>query len=289
MTKLYKYKAFGVNTIELLCKSHVYFSDPAQFNDPLDCSPTVIADVSLQEIEHLCYQMYLNDKGKQGADDAIQNIRYLSTEYGDYTKDKDVEGYYQGMLTSHINQQLDKIMKNKGVLSLAGQWDSPLMWSHYADEHKGICIEYDISSSVRGAPKEIDYEGNRGISVSTLLDWIFKNSKSAENEIESKYFYTKANQWKYEDEWRYLNSSQGSVSAPFNVKSIYFGMRCSWSVISCIVKLMDGSKSDLKFYQTHVNQNSFELQRSEVDVYELEACTPRPSTALMFADVGTCK
>ena len=209
MTELYKYKAFGVNTLELLCNSHVYYSDPTQFNDPLDCSPTVIADVSLQEIERLCYQMYSKNKGGQGADEVIQNIQYLTTEYGDYTKDKDVEGYYQSMLISHINQQLDKIMKNKGVLSLAGQWNSPLMWSHYADEHKGICIEYDISSSVHGTLKKIDYEGSRGIFVSTLLNWIFNDSQSAESEIEEKYFYTKASQWKYEE-----GSGRTGISLP---------------------------------------------------------------------------
>lgn len=289
MTKLYKYRAFGVNTLTMLCDSHVYYSDPSQFNDPLDCDPSIIDDVPLQRIEHLYYQMYINDKGKEKEDAVIQNIRNISTEYGNYTKGKGVESYYKKIIVDHIKQLLDKIMKNKGVLSLAEQWDSPLMWSHYADEHKGICIEYDISSSIRGAPQKVDYEGARGISTSTLIDWVLNDSESAKREIENKYFYTKANQWKYEYEWRYVNDSQGSVFAPFNITGIYFGMRCNLAVISSIVKLMNGSKSNLKFYNTRVKQNSFDLRKSEVEVGELEACTPRSSAALMFADVGTNK
>lgn len=31
-----------------------------------------------------------------------------------------------------------------GVVCLTSQWDSRLMWAHYADEGKGFCIEYEV-------------------------------------------------------------------------------------------------------------------------------------------------
>ena len=127
-------------------------------------------------------------------------------------------------------------MKSSGVLSLAEQWNSPLMWSHYADEHNGICIEYNITSSVCGAPKKVNYEGGRGILISHLINWFFNNSESAKTEIEYKYFYTKANQWQYEKEWRYIHESQGRQPPPFQITGIYFGMRCERSVVSSIVE-----------------------------------------------------
>src|SRR5208283_767130 len=45
------------------------------------------------------------------------------------------------------NRQLD--LKNHGVFSAArkASLHSSLMWTHYADNHRGICLIYDIPNS----------------------------------------------------------------------------------------------------------------------------------------------
>ena len=52
-TTLYKYMAFSERLIEQVCSSRVYFSDPSNFNDPLDCQPVVVADLETEELELL--------------------------------------------------------------------------------------------------------------------------------------------------------------------------------------------------------------------------------------------
>ncbi len=285
MSNLYKYRSFGVNSLRELCQSEVYFSDPKKFNDPLDCSPTLANDVCLSELEELCHRMITKQFNKEKADRDIQEYRYLSTEYGDYRTNPEVQTYYINMLTDEVKRQLDTTMKNRGILSLSNKWNSPLMWSHYADEHKGICIEYDISRAVCTKPKMVDYNCGRKIQISSLIQWIFYNSEEALKEIEHKYFYAKARQWNYEEEWRYISETQGPASTPFHLSGIYFGMRCEVSVISSIVKLLNGTESNLKFYHVYGSQDSFELLRREVDIDELVACTPRPSVAVMFGNI----
>lgn len=285
MTKLYKYRPFEVNSLRELCESEVYFSDPNKFNDPLDCSPTLINDVSLNDLEQLCHRMVMKNYDKDRADREIHNYRYLSTEHGDYRTDQKVQKYYIRMIVDEVKRQLDHMMKSRGVLSLASQWNSPLMWSHYADEHKGICIEYDISRAVCKKPKKVDYKGGRGIYISQIVDLIFNNTVRAKEEIEHKYFYTKAGQWNYEEEWRYVSEDQGARSVPFHLSGIYFGMRCEISVVSSIVKLLDGAESKVSFYHTYASQDSFDLHRREVEVEELMACTPRTSAALAFGSI----
>jgi hypothetical protein len=44
LNKVYRYRRIDAITIELLCHDTLYFADPTQFNDPLDCIPTVISD-----------------------------------------------------------------------------------------------------------------------------------------------------------------------------------------------------------------------------------------------------
>jgi len=285
MTILYKYRPFGVYSLRELCESEVYFSDPKQFNDPLDCSPTLINDVSLDDLEKLCYRMISNRYDEVRASSDIQNFRYLSTEYGDYRTDPEVKKCYERMISDEVKRQLDQFMKSRGVLSLSSQWNSPLMWSHYADEHKGLCIEYDISLAVCESPKMVDYKGGRGIQISHIVDFVFNNSETSMKEIEHKYFYTKAGQWDYEEEWRYVSNSQGSQSVPFPLSGVNFGMRCEISVISSIVKLLGGAESKVNFYETYASQNSFDLHRREVEIEELMACTPRVSARLAFGSI----
>ena len=278
MTKLYKYRSFNVNSLTELCDSEVYFSNPQRFNDPLDCSPTLINDMSLVDIEKITHRIVLKNYNKDYANNRISHWRYMSTEYGgDYKTDRKAKELYISLLMDEVKRQLDFKMKGRGVLSLASQWDSPLMWSHYAEEHKGICIEYDISTAICGKPKEIDYLSDRGILLSKVSDFIFNDSIGALNEIEQKYFYTKANQWNYEQEWRYVTEEQGVTSAPFQLSAIYFGMQCKGSVISSIVKLLNHSESDLDFFQAYASQSSFEIHKRKVDVDEIMACTPRLS------------
>lgn len=266
----------------MLYESVVHFSDPSVFNDPLDCSPSVIVDIGLEDLENLYCKMV----GEEQARKNLNGFRY-------YENEDDTHGVtdecYQSDIADGIRHRLDVEMKHgRGVLSLAGNWNSPLMWSHYADEHRGICIEYDVSLSVCEPPKKIDYKGDRGILASEIKKWVFDNSISAKEMIEQKYFYTKANQWEYEEEWRYVKhvklDEERIQSTPFRITGIYFGMRCcERSVIPSIVRLMRDSTPKLSFYHVSPNSNSFELVRTEIDDIKLDGCyKPRPSASMIF-------
>lgn len=44
-SRLYKYKSFSVDSLDLLVSDRLYFADPTTFNDPLDCNPSVLNDI----------------------------------------------------------------------------------------------------------------------------------------------------------------------------------------------------------------------------------------------------
>ncbi|MDW9570209.1 DUF2971 domain-containing protein [Sinorhizobium meliloti] len=31
-----------------------------------------------------------------------------------------------------------------GIVCLSDNWQHPMMWSHYADRHRGICLAFDV-------------------------------------------------------------------------------------------------------------------------------------------------
>jgi Protein of unknown function (DUF2971) len=84
----------------------------------------------------------------------------------------------------------------KGLLCFSRAWKNPVLWSHYADKHKGICLGFDVDDSllqsVDYAPARVLRRFNDGIPIDLdhkLVDVLFR---------------TKYEHWKYEDEVRML-------------------------------------------------------------------------------------
>ena len=49
-----------------------------------------------------------------------------------------------------------------GLLCFSKSWRNPVLWSHYADEHKGICLGFDVPESclseVKYVPERLQFE-----------------------------------------------------------------------------------------------------------------------------------
>lgn len=46
---------------------------------------------------------------------------------------------------SEINKYYKKTIDSAGIGAFTIKCDNILMWSHYADNHKGICLEFDFN------------------------------------------------------------------------------------------------------------------------------------------------
>ena len=47
-----------------------------------------------------------------------------------------------------FNYGRDEAAKKGGIVSFSKVWNHPIMWSHYGDKHKGICLGFDIDDAV---------------------------------------------------------------------------------------------------------------------------------------------
>jgi hypothetical protein len=83
--------------------------------------------------------------------------------------------------------------------------NSLLMWSHYGDRHKGICLEFDTSVPIFGGALQVMYrETLSPISAASLEDW----ERLASTLLE------KSSDWRYEDEYRVLARDSMADAAP---------------------------------------------------------------------------
>lgn len=290
--KLHKYRSFNSCALPLLCKDEVYYACPSSFNDPLDCNLTIENDLDLESLKNL-YQKMLekhdmkrmsevfefekNFKHVQGKtvkeflDETSKHItKSVSTRYSLKESNAKDETELVQNLTDECKTLLDEKMNHWGVLSLAKRWDCPLMWSHYADKHQGLCIEYDTDENTCNRLNPVDYERSRSIKASDLKLSELDDSIDAWHKILNAYFFTKAPDWKYEEEWRCLSVKQGRVSAPFRISGIYFGLRCDAAVKKTIINLLHEQENPpVSFYQILEKKEmkkSFSLDKQELDL-----------------------
>lgn len=87
------------------------------------------------------------------------------------------------------------VTKDHGLLCLSARWSHPLMWSHYADRHRGICLGFDVAGS-RFRP--VEYVSKR----LTLEALGLSRLEELREEHVIKLLFCKFYAWRYEGEYR---------------------------------------------------------------------------------------
>ena len=107
-------------------------------------------------------------------------------------------------LTDHsmrrrVNETKRALAKSFGLVCFSKRWSNPVLWSHYAERHAGICLGFDIPSETL---KEITYVVKR--TTPKLLEIIDDANDDDENaeKVMQKLLYTKYHHWRYESEVR---------------------------------------------------------------------------------------
>jgi hypothetical protein len=81
-----------------------------------------------------------------------------------------------------------EMAKRYAMLCFSKNWRNPLLWSHYADRHRGICLGLDVND---GYVEPVQYVETR---VPLRLPLTEETMKPL--------LYTKFAGWRYEEEWR---------------------------------------------------------------------------------------
>lgn len=90
-----------------------------------------------------------------------------------------------------------------GIICMSSSWHHPLLWSHYADKHQGICLGFDVPDHL---VTEIQYVDDR-----ITLQRLGKSSISELTEHDMRrVLFTKFKSWEYESEYRVFCSLERS-------------------------------------------------------------------------------
>lgn len=84
-----------------------------------------------------------------------------------------------------------------GLLSFSANWTNPVLWGHYGDRHRGICLGFNVKDDLA---EKVLYEDKRIIKA---LEEI-KNPERLDAKLRATLFRTKFSSWKYEQERRII-------------------------------------------------------------------------------------
>lgn len=117
-----------------------------------------------------------------------------------------------------FSKTIDKIR----ITCFSKRFNSTLMWSHYADSHKGVCIGFEIDSEFCKSNdvvfQEVDYQEKNPINKP------IKDFRSLLNEV----FFIKNKDWEYEKEVRMVGFEMKDckIGIP-NITEVIFGLNTS--------------------------------------------------------------
>jgi hypothetical protein len=104
-----------------------------------------------------------------------------------------------------LTKEKSLISKNLGLICFSEDWQNPVQWGHYANNHKGICLGFEVDN---GRLHKVDYVKSR-LSTET-----FYNSDKQQRLLTTKFSH-----WSYEKEHRVIIDLQ---PATLNSRQLYF-------------------------------------------------------------------
>jgi hypothetical protein len=265
---LYKFKTVDVEKPHILedivIGSRLYLSSPDSFNDPFDMKPRVIVEGDISSL--LTKIGSLPAPSPQAKQDAIRMAESIWQEHG-----------WPGILHEFkIQESAETLFRETGVFCFstsckASEYARPsresgprnnLMWSHYGDSHRGICLQFQVFRY----PLIL----HRLVRVSYSDSFPEINWISPTFEQECLYAATnKHSHWSYENEWRHVQlNSAGSYLhfEPSFLSGIILGARISESSIGEVTRIL-GKRDQmglppLKKYRAEMKPGSYQIKLS---------------------------
>ncbi|WP_158161008.1 DUF2971 domain-containing protein [Grimontia hollisae] len=265
-------------TISMLREKTAWIARPDTFNDPFDCNyrpiparmkegdELFIDDLPPHEVE----AKIINDLPKGCSDREMEQAIFRIAEFRN--------DHIQHMINSYC------------VLSLSEECDHTLLWSHYADQHRGICIQYarsensnlsgELSRPVRYRRHyySVDHKDYQVFLRDHVYSPSGKDWRNGNNLLTNAIF-TKSEQWFYEKEWR--------IAMPFPQPAKGFNLKIDVPIISVIFGcltpeedkkvVMDILGDDVRYYQAWKSKMEHKLDvipeeewRGRMDYYQSE-------------------
>ena len=227
------------------------------------------------------------------------NIRNIETQTIHLSPNGVLNDVYEGIPSSDNPDdyyRIDKLKDLAYMTCLTENNDNMLMWSHYANSHKGICVEYDLKKIIDDPYKIVGHLFPVIYSKSRMIrrniDSLIRSQSDLNKAIAEHYVYDgeeplddllplflfKDSVWQYENEWRIIYTRKnmydndddilyaGNLSFPC-VSNIYLGYRIHPEIRKNLIEIctrLCESGQKVKVYQAKLKNETYEIVFDEI-------------------------
>lgn len=223
-------------------KHGFYFSSPLSFNDPLDCDFRILHEYlgalshsELNDLREGCFEEIHQKKIEQGKQRALKLIDQGWTFGVDH---RSTSRNFSQSIMSHANSHIDKlaniskdtttedfrnvliqwtdeIISSMGVKCFTKRWNNILLWAHYGNSHKGVCVGvYKPEHLIKRWHYNVGHFNIKYVQRKEI-----KANINSLRQLIIKFMTMKFQDWEYEEESRILSFKGGGI-LPFRCSSI---------------------------------------------------------------------
>jgi Protein of unknown function (DUF2971) len=242
---LYKYRSINSKGLErIFSHNELYHSDPTTFNDPFDCRPLITThrnDFKRNEFyKSIAKQQFPNANKKQIKNEVKKNPSFKKLK-----------------LPVFLENCFIKFLKDYGLYCLSEIPDNILMWSHYSDSHKGVCLQFKADKE-----RTIFWEA---FKVTYQEEYPKVNIMDMGNKTQFfDLFATKSNSWEYEQERRIIKSPDEGGSKVYSFQpelltGVILGAKMSKEDEETINKWVSKNQTPIPIYKATINKKSYTI------------------------------
>ena len=188
--RLYHYQPYDEERfLQLVECRKIYFSSAKHFNDPWDCKPFYNLDALDDPVTYDRYVERFDAIGRKSAQNLTEEQRQACRD-----RMRTDRPFFEGIIREFADGIGAQVETDYGVYCLTPHPLSISMWSHYANKHSGICIEFGTDNDDFCSAFKVEYHE------------AFPNYDLFPDDPEDEVapFIGKAKAWCYEQEYRLI-------------------------------------------------------------------------------------
>ena len=256
----YKYRAFGPLGSETrsrpsgtILKREIYFAPPRALNDPFDCYPNFTLSGRPEERRKLIDEIAKSTATRKGA--RVTDKRKYSAAISDITAKLADQKARGEVFFDHINDVT-------GIYCMSRECDVASQWAYYADEHRGLCLEYTIRQGAGfTSVYPVTYSADRvEVDITAIL-----RDFNTSGELLFNAVITKSSVWVNECEVRALHKPPGPFTYPEGMLTgVIFGAKAEPVDVDWLRSTADEAGMSLSYSKMVPDLQHYRLNRTSL-------------------------
>jgi len=242
---LFRYEPITLQSLRNLKDQVIHLGSPRRFNDPYDCAfGAALGDLTDGDLARL-----------------LDGVKVNAT-------DETLKLMFKENARKTLSELTEKFLDNRGVSCFTESNENLLMWSHYADGGRGMCLEFSTQEALFEKAKKVTYADS--IPVVNLGAILCDH----EYERIADLYRTKSNHWQYEAEWRVIHETVGTnwVYEAKSLLGVYFGPNAPDDLLEIVCLILGGQNDSVRFYKGTRSETDFKVEFRQINyISHLEA------------------